>query len=302
MPDIRQLQRFVAVAEERNFRRAAAKLNVSQPPLSDSIKHLEDDIGAPLFIRSRRQVELTKVGEVFLERARLILSQLDDAVNPARSVAEGMSGQITVGFFPTATYEFLPRVLRRYRSQHPDINVRLVELTTPEQPAALEQKRIDIGMLLAPTVDRKGIAHETVFKEPLFVALPDDHPLAGAKQMDLKQLRGEPFVFIPPRWGSGYYARVSHAFLEAGFTANIIEEVEHLHTMVSLVGAGMGVALVARSVCRFQPPNVIFRPLKDPSKILQIEFGLAWRDDDPLPAVAAFRDVAGEVASINQTG
>ncbi len=294
MPDIRQLQRFVAVASERNFRRAAARLHISQPPLSDSIRQLEEEIGSPLLLRNRRQVELTRAGEVFLERAQLILSQLDESVRLTRAVADGLSGQLTVGFFPTATYDILPRILRAYRAAYPDIGLRFAELTTSEQPAALEQKRIDVALFLAPTVDRKGLVQEVVLKEPLFVALPEDHPLAKRKRLGLRDLINEPFVFIPPRWGTGFHARVSHACQEAGFTPNVIEEVEQLHTMVSLVGAGLGISIIAASVSRFRPPNVVFRPLKDPS--LYIEFGLAWRESDASPAVGAFLDTTREVA------
>ena len=295
MPDIRQLQRFVAVATERNFRRAAARLHVSQPPLSESIRQLEEEVGSPLLLRTRPQVELTRAGEVMLERARLILSLLDESVQLTRAVAAGLSGQLTVGFFPTATYDILPRVLRRYREQYPDIGLRFVELATSEQPSALEQKQVDVALFLAPTVDRRGIGQETVHREPLLAALPADHRLAAKDRLELRELRNEPFVFIPPRWGTGYHARVSNACQEAGFTPNVIEEVEQLHTMVSLVSAGLGVSIVAASVSRFQPPNVVFRSLDDPQ--LYIEFGLAWREDDPSPAVAAFRDTARKAAA-----
>lgn len=297
MPDFRQLQRFVAVATERNFRRAAARLHVSQPPLSESIRQLEDEIGSPLLRRNRRHVELTAAGEVLFARAQLLLAELDEAIKLTRAVADGLSGHITIGFFPTATYEVLPRVLRRYRENYPDVRLRFVELTTPDQPAALEQKRIDIGLFLAPTVDRNGISHETILKEPFFAALPEDHRLAGRQTVNLRELRNDPFIFIPPRWGMGYHAQVSHACLEAGFAPNVIEEVEHLHTMVSLVGAGMGVALVAASLRRFQPPNVVFCELEDSSGTLYIEFGLSWRMNAHFPAVAAFRDTAREVVA-----
>jgi len=290
MPNIRQLQRFVAVATERNFRRAAARLHMSQPPLSESIRQLEEEIGSPLLIRKRPHVELTRAGEVMLERARLILSQLDESVQLVRAVAAGRSGQLTVGFFPTATYEILPRVLRRYRERYPDIGLRFVELTTQEQPNALEQKHIDVALFMAPTVDRRGIVQATIHREPLLVALSADHHLASREHIGLRELRDEPFVFIPPRWGTGYHARVSNACQEAGFTPNVIEEVEQLHTMVSLVSAGLGVSIVATSVSRFQPPNVVFRSLDDPE--LYIEFGLAWRAEDPSPAVAAFYETA----------
>jgi DNA-binding transcriptional LysR family regulator len=229
-----------------------------------------------------------------LERARLILSQLDESVQLVRAVAAGRSGQLTVGFFPTATYEILPRVLRRYRERYPDIGLRFVELTTPEQPNALEQKHIDVALFLSPTVGRRGIVQETFHQEPLLVALSADHRLASREHINLRELRDEPFVFIPPRWGTGYHARVSNACQEAGFTPNVIEEVEQLHTMVSLVSAGLGVSIVAASVSRFQPPNVVFRSLDDPE--LYIEFGLAWRKEDLSPAVTAFCDTARSVS------
>lgn len=162
MPDISQLQRFVVVATERNFRCAAARLHVSQPPLSESILQLEKEVGSPLLLRTRPHVELTRPGEVMLERARLILSQLDESVQLTRAVAAELSGQLTVGFFPTATYDILPRVLRRYREQYPDIGLRFVEMTTPEQPSALEQKHVDVALFLAPTVDWRGIVQETI--------------------------------------------------------------------------------------------------------------------------------------------
>jgi DNA-binding transcriptional LysR family regulator len=272
-------------------------LHVSQPPLSDSIRQLEDEIGSPLLSRSRRHVELTKAGQVFFQRAQLLLSELEEAVKLTRAVADGLSGHITIGFFPTATYEVLPRILRRYREKYPDVRLRLVELTTSDQPAALEQKRIDIGLFLAPTVDRSGIAREIILREPFFAALPEDHRLARRRTVNLRDLRHDPFIFIPPRWGMGYHARVSHACLEAGFTPDVIEEVEHLHTMVGLVGAGMGVALVAASLRRFQPPNVVFCELEESSDSLFIEFGLSWRTDDHSPAVAAFVDIAREVVA-----
>lgn len=296
VPDIRQLQRFVAVAIEGNFRRAAARLHISQPPLSDSIRHLEEEIGVPLLLRTTRPVELTKAGELFLERAQLILAQLEESVTMTRAVAKGLSGQITIGFFPTATYDVLPRILRRYRKKYPDVGLRFAELTTPEQPAALQEKRIDVGLFLAPTIDREGIAQETFLKEPLYVALPDDHRLAQQTEITLWELRNEPFIFIPPRLGTGYHARISYACQVAGFTPNVIEEVEHLHTMVSLVGAGIGITIGAASLRRFQPPGVVFREIKDPSSLLYIEFGFAWRQDDQSSIVSGFLDIARMIA------
>ena len=295
MPDIRQLQRFIAVAEERNFRRAAARLHVSQPPLSESIRKLEAELGTPLFERTRRRVALTKAGEVFLDRARALLAQLDETLTLTQAVAKGQSGQLTVGFFPTATYDLLPRILRRYRARFPEVGLRFSELRTPEQPDALLQKRIDIGLFLVPTLAKQGIAQETVFRERLYVALPEDHRLASRKSVSLRALRHEPFVFIPSRRGTGLHARVYAACQRAGFTPNVIEEVEHLYTMISLVAAGMGVTVVAESLQCFQPPGVVFRALTDKSDLLYLDFGLAWRADDGSPALTGFREIARQM-------
>ncbi|MCG8546115.1 MAG: LysR substrate-binding domain-containing protein [Alphaproteobacteria bacterium] len=296
MPDFRQLQRFIAVAEERNFRRAAALLHVSQPPLSESIRKLEEELGTPLFERTRRRVALTKAGEIFLSRARLLLAQLDETVAMTQAVAKGQSGQLTIGFFPTATYDLLPRILRQYRERYPQVGLRFAELRTPEQPDALLQKRIDIGLFLVPTLAKQGIAQETVTRERLFVALPQDHPLAQRKSVGLRALRHEPFIFIPSRRGTGLHARVYAACQQEGFTPNVIEEVEHLYTMISLVAAGMGVTVVAESLQRFQPPGVVFRKLTDKSDLLYLEFGLAWREDDGSAAVTGFRDIARQMS------
>lgn len=301
MPEIRQLERFVAVAKERNFRKAAARLHISQPPLSDSIRHLEEELGVPLLLRTTRPIELTKAGELFLERAQFLLAEMEDSVSMTRAVAKGLSGTISIGFFPTATYDILPRILRCYREKRPDVELRLVELRTPEQPSALQEKRIDVALFLAPTIDIKGIGRETFLQEPLCAILPEDHRLARQEKITLQHLRNEPFIFIPSRLGTGYHARVFHACQLAGYTPNVVVEVEHLHTMVSLVGAGMGITIGAASLGRFRPPGVVFRKIEDPSSLLYIEFGLAWRQHDQSPMVSGFLDIARTVGRSTET-
>jgi len=301
VPDIRQLERFIAVAKERSFRRAAAQLHISQPPLSDAIRKLEEEIGTPLFLRDRHRVELTRAGEVFLGRAELLLSQLDDSVAEAQAVATGLSGQITVGFFPTATYDVLPRILRTFRDRHPEVGLRFAEITTPEQPEALRLKEIDVALFLAPMASVKGVAQQVFHTEPLIVAVPEDHRLAQRKDIGIADLREEPFVFIPPRWGTGLHAHVSSAFAEAGFAPKVVEEVQHLHTMVSLVAAGIGVAVGAASLRHFNPPGVVFRHLRMRSSSRHVEFGVAWRQDDASPAVARFLDIARKTGTLTKS-
>lgn len=295
MPSIAQMQRFIAVAEELSFRKAAERLHLSQPPLSDAIRQLEAELGTVLLNRTSRSVALTRSGEVFLERSYRILAQLDEAVDATRAVAQGMSGRLAVGFNPTSTYDVLPRVLRRFRQNYPDVTYRFEELATVEQEDALQQKRIDVALYIAPTTSQPGIRQETVLREPLDVVLPEEHPLAACERIELGQLRHEPFIFVPPRWGTGYYARVSYACQQAGFTPRVFHEVERVHTQVSLVAAGLGVALSARSLRRFTPPGAVFRALDDPLSLFHVEFGVARLEADRSPLAAAFVETAREV-------
>jgi DNA-binding transcriptional LysR family regulator len=295
MPNIPQLQRFVAVAEELSFRKAATKLHISQPPLSDSIRQLEEELGTQLFQRTRRSVELTQPGIAFLDRARLILWQLTEAVDVTRAVAHGMSGHIAVGFNPTSSYDVLPRLLRRYRARYPDVGLGFEELTTAEQENALLQERVDVALFLAPTVVSRGLKQEIICQERLVAVLPDDHPLAESKEVDLRALRHERFIFLPARRGTGYQARVLYACQEAGFAPDVVQQVDRVHTLVSLVAAGLGIALCPESLRRFEPPGVTFRPLEDPSSLFHVQFGIASRAEDRSALTAGFIDVAREI-------
>lgn len=298
MPNIPQLVRFVAVAEELNFRKAAARLHISQPPLSHSIQQLENELGTVLLKRSRHSVELTRSGTIFLEKARSILAQLSDAVDVTRAVDRGVSGRIAIGFNPTSSYCVLPRIIRNYRAKHPDVSFKFEELATAEQEDALRQKRIDAALFLAPTVVKKGIRQEVFLKERLVAVLPEDHPLAAEEKVALRHLRQEPFIFLPSRWGTGYQARVLHACQEAGFTPDVVQEVDRVHTLVSLVAAGIGIALCPISLTSFRPPGAAFRFLEDPSSLFHVEFGVSCRDDDQSALTAAFIDQAHEVGQI----
>ena len=297
MPNIVQIQRFVAVAEELSFRKAAERLHLSQPPLSDSIRQLEEELGTPLLERTSRSVNLTKAGEVFLERSYFILARIDEAVDLTRAVAQGMSGRLAIGFNPTSTYDVLPRVLRRFRERFPDVSFRFEELATADQEEALEQKRIDVGVYIAPTTNRPGIWQEIFLRERLDVVLPEGHRLAACDRIELGQLRHEPFIFVPSRWGTGYYARVSYACQQAGFTPRVFQEVERVHTQVSLVAAGLGVALSAASLRRFAPPGAVYRELVDPQSLFHIEFGVSRLESDQSSISAAFFEVAHEIGA-----
>lgn len=295
MADLRQLQQFVAVAEELNFRRAAERLRMSQPPLSQAIKRLEDELGARLFNRTRRKVELTHPGRVLLEEAHRVLSQMARALAATRGAAQGMIGRLSVGFVPSSTYEILPAILRAFRERCPAVDLNLEELATVDQTDALRQRRIDVALNRPPTFFGRGIAQETLVRERLIAALPAEHPLAGQRAVALKALREEPFVLIPPRWGTGYHTRVLAACEEAGFTPRVAQEPKYLHAIVGLVAAGLGVALVPASLLNLTPKGCVYRELRDRSPNLSIDLAIAWHEADASPIVAAFLDAARAV-------
>ena len=295
MPDLRLLQQFIAVAEELSFRRAAERLRMSQPPLSQAIQRLEAEIGARLFSRTRRRVELTQPGRVLLDHARRVLGQMDQAVAATKGAARGMIGRLAVGFVPSATYELLPAILRAFRARHPAVDLRLEEMATVDQTDALVQRRIDVALNRPPTFFAKGIAQETVARERLIAALPAGHRLAERKTVALKDLREEPFVLIPPRWGTGYNTRVIDACQEAGFVPRVVQEPQHMHAVVGLVAAGMGVALVPASLLNLKPPGCVYREVRGRSPHLSIDLGMAWHEDDRSPILLAFLDSARAV-------
>ena len=187
--ELRHLRYFVVVAEELHFRRAAERLHMSQPPLSQQIRALEEEVGATLLLRNQRRVELTAAGVVFLERARQILADVEDAARQARRVQRGEVGRLAVGFVGSAMYSFVPDLLRRFGEHAPDVTLRLHEMGTTEQLRQLEDGRLDVGFLRAAR-SRPELKIEIVAEEPVIAALPDLHPLAAKPRLTLADLEG----------------------------------------------------------------------------------------------------------------
>lgn len=295
MIDLRQLRQFVAVAEELSFRRAAQRLHMSQPPLSQTIRNLEKELGTLLFNRTRRRVELTQPGRVLLDEAQRVVSQMARALDAARGAAQGMTGRLSIGFVPSSTYEILPAILRQFRRGHPAVDLHLEELATVDQTDALLQRRIDVALNRPPVFFAAGILQETLVRERLIAALPAGHPLAARKTLRLRDLREERFLLIPPRWGTGYHSRVLDACKEAGFVPRIAQEPKYMHTIVGLVAAGMGVALVPDSLANLTPKGCVYRVLADRSVALTMDMGAAWHASETSPALHAFLEAARAV-------
>jgi DNA-binding transcriptional LysR family regulator len=253
--ELRHLRYFVAVAEELHFGRAAARLNIAQPPLSQQIQQLEKELAVTLFMRTRRSVALTDAGSAFLREARRTLAQAEQAVRAAQRAARGETGRIVVGFISSATYTVFTDILRSFAMRHPGVEVVLEESTTEQQLRALAEGRIDIGFLRAP-VEAAGLTVSTLVREPVIAAVPAFHPLARAQSIALKKLAAEAFISLPRRMLPGFHDYLSAACMRAGFVPRVAHEAHQLQTVISLVAAGMGVALVPASLQKAQRRGV----------------------------------------------
>jgi DNA-binding transcriptional LysR family regulator len=288
--ELRRIQYFVAVAEECHFGRAAVRLHMAQPPLSQQIKQLESEMGVILFARSTRKVELTAAGQRFLDRAREILAAVDDAVDEAARVADGLLGTLAIGFTGSATYDLLPTLARVLRAELPGIELDLRgEMLTPDQVAALLEGSLDLAFL-RPPVRNPDVDVRVLRREPLIAVLPETHPLAQRARVRLGDLRDEPFITYPSHHRSVVYEAVIDACQRAGFTPAHVHEVGETSTLVSFVAAGLGVALVPSSVQHLQITGARYLPLAGTTQ--EVELALATRADERSPHVARVRSRA----------
>jgi len=290
--ELRHLRYFVTVAEELHFGRAAARLYIVQPSLSQQIQQLEEELGFPLLRRTKRSVELTDAGKVFLTEARRVLAQVQEAKRAAQRAYRGEMGRLVVGYISSSTYDLLPMMLSAYRERFPDVDVALRELTSQEQLRALEEESIQVGLLRLP-INNPLIRVEVVRREPIVCVLPEGHPLATYEQIAVSLLENEPFVLQAAQRGGGYYRQLMNICLSAGFTPTVIQEVTEMHTIVSLVAAGMGVSLVPISVKNIRSQGVVYRELAATS--ILTEMATAWLHDSHSAIVQNFLAVAREV-------
>lgn len=290
--ELRHLRYFIAVAEELNFTRAAEKLHIAQPPLSQQIQHLEAELGFQLFRRTKRTVHLTAAGQVFFEEAGKILQQVDRAIQLGRQTSRGELGQLTIGFVSSAAHNVVPAILQAFRTRCPAVKLELHELTTNEQLQRLRFGQIDIGFV-RPPVEEDGINSEIIFREPLIVALPETHHLADRAKVELRQLSTEPFILFPRSLAPGLYDPIVSLCQQAGFSPIAAQEAIQMQTIVSLVAAEMGVAIVPASMQNFQRSGVVYKALPESTCIVAI--ALIWRSD-PTAAVQRFLEVARQIS------
>ncbi|MGW4834630.1 LysR family transcriptional regulator [Streptomyces globisporus] len=290
--ELRHLNAFLAVAEELHFGRAAKRLQMAQPPLSQQIRQLEKELGVQLFHRNTRSVRLTSAGETFLEPARTVLDDLDTAVRAARSAGIGEYGRVTIGFAGASSHETLPRLTRAVRAAHPGLELVMTGQTYANTALSrVADGSLDLGFVRLP-VARPGVAHRVIDEEELVCALPSDHPLARRETVPLDVLAGEPFVSFPANSGSTVRDAMTEACEKAGFTPRIVQEAPDSYTILALVAAGVGVTLTVTSVQHIQQNGLVYRPIAGPA--VRLRAALAWRADNPSAALRAVLAVAEE--------
>ncbi|OMG73883.1 LysR substrate-binding domain-containing protein [Burkholderia ubonensis] len=293
-PDLRQWRYFVTVAEERHFGRAAARLSMTQPPLSQAIRALEDLLGVALFVRTKRSVALTAVGAALLPDVRKLLAAADALPPRAQSLARGETGSLALAFVSTADYGLLPSLLRAFGARYPQVRLQLEEATSDVQIEELAAGRIDAGLIIPPVPPRHAaeLSYLPVVREPLVLAMPAAAAPADAPEdapVRLADVAALPLVIFPRRLAPGFYDIITGCYGAAGATPRIGQEAIQMQTIVSLVSAGMGVALVPQSLRNLRRTGVVYRPLADGAPV--VETGLVWRTGDVSPVLAGFIDI-----------
>ncbi len=289
--DIRQIRSFIAVAEELNFSRAASRLNISQPSLSQQIRQLENTVRVPLLWRTSRQVELTAGGRAFLVDARATISQMDHAVLAAKTQAALSAQNLRLGFVDSAIYGVLPPLIRAFRDRYPEIHLSLHEMPSLQQIEALGEGRIDVG-LVYPERATADVAFKQLRRERILLAMPHDHPLATRSKIPLRLLDGVPLVSFERRLAPPIYDRAMKMLAAAEASPRVVQVAPELHALVGLVAAGLGVAFVPSSLENWSGLNVVYRPLKYP--IAWVSMSLAWSRAHNSPLIGSLIGVASD--------
>lgn len=300
--DLRQLRYFVTVAEELHFGRAALRLAMTQPPLSQQIQALEEEIGVQLFARTRRSVMLTPAGQQWLPEVRRVLADAAALPGLAQRLARGEVGSLALAFVSTADYGILPDLLRHFRARHPEVQLQLREATSDVQLEALAEGSIDAGLVIRPQlpVMPHGVSYLPLVREPLVLAVPDGWRPPGAaaapQSISLRDAAREPLVIFPRRSAPAFYDIITGYYARDGLTPVIAQEAIQMQTIVSLVSAGMGVALVPASLRNLRRTGVSYLSLRDAGP--EIETGLAWREGAAgmAPVLRSFIDIATGLA------
>lgn len=290
--ELHSLRYFVAIAEDLHFGRAATRLHITQPALSRQIRGLEEELGIKLLRRTKRTVELTEAGAMFLVEVRKALQQVESAVHMAQRVARGEIGSLRIAFTLSAMHTVLPKILKQFRDSYPNVKLEMTELCTLDQVDVLRTEIVDVGFL-HPPIEAPFLKLSALQGERLIVALPQTHPLAQQQYLPLKSLAAEPFILHPRYEGPVLYDQILSLCRNAGFEPYIVHEAVKNQIRVGLVAAGVGIAFVPESLQPSGLTGVSYCPLVGESPELQL--AVAWRHDHVSPVLQGFLQIVRQV-------
>jgi DNA-binding transcriptional LysR family regulator len=291
---------FLALAEERNFARAAERLHMTQPPLTRQIRAMEESMGVPLFIRTPKGVDLTAAGETLLQEVPNLLSLARRAEERTVRAGQGLSGKIEVGIFTASVLDVIPQLLTRFHVQRPDVQIGLHTMSKVEQLQALRERRITVGFnRLVP--ESPDIAVDPVLREKLVVGLYETHPLCAKKTITLHDLEDQPMILYPNVPIAGLAQEIAAAFQRARLRLRVEQEVEDVLTCVALVSSGFGVCITTEPATNLRLPRMVYRPLRA-HDLSDVELSCLYRRDDKSPVLRAFLDVVDAYRKGNRKG
>lgn len=295
--ELRHLRYFITVAQELNFTRAAERLHIAQPPLSQQIQALETELGLQLFDRKKRPLELTVAGQVFLEEACLVIAQVERAIALTQRANRGEIGRLTLGVNSAIANSLLPDILRTFRDRFPDVKLVLRELTSFQQIQDLGDRRIDVGFdsLPNPYKNEAELTFMPILEEPLVIALPENHPLAAQSKIPLEALADEPFILPSPELVP-FYTEIFDLCQQAGFSPKVVQEATWTIAVLSLVAGGVGVAILRANVQNLQRTGVVYRPILGQNLTRQL--AVVWRRDDSSVILREFLKVIQDISPL----
>jgi DNA-binding transcriptional LysR family regulator len=303
--ELRHLRYFLAVADALNFSRAAERLHLSQPPLSQQVRRLEGELGAKLFDRSKRQIKLTAAGEIFATKARAILAQCDEAAKLAARAERGEFGHLRLGLWqlpvPPVQTRLIIECLRAFVRRSPDVHLTLQSLLPAEQIKAVKDGGIDVGIVRLPVAQKsRGIAIETILREPMVLAMSENNSLARFKTVPLRELSNQRYIMFARDANADFHHFIAKACRKEGFSLNIAYFQDDLYSVWALIGAGLGVALAPASLQELRLPGIVFRKFEPAAPVM--EMALAYMNADKVSVVSQFLDVARKIARAYSAG
>lgn len=290
--ELRQVIYFIAVAEELHFGRAAKRVNIAQPALSQQIIRMEQELGGRLFLRNKRSVSLTDAGKAFLPEAKLLLSQADHAQQTAKSAFSGEVGELVLGFVESAAWDVLPKVLRQYREQYPNVKITLLQRNTADQVKEIQSGHMHIGIAGLP-IDDPHLSVHIVRKEPIVAALPKDHRLAEKEKLYASDLAHEPFVTTVRENSNQYFDTMVKVCMDAGFSPAIVQEANEIQTVLALVSSGMGVALTHDSAKHLRN-DIVYKTLCG-TQLNGYQMSFVWKEQADKAIINRFLEVVRQL-------